>query len=63
MVRERLAGASKFEIAGMIDQSQELHVSPRVDIPVALGANSVLSAQDQAAHVGAISNSRTLTIM
>ena len=64
MVRERLAGASKFEIGAMIDQSQELHVSPRVDIPVVLGANSVLSAQDQAAHAGAISNStkRTLTM-
>ena len=34
----------------MIDRSQEL--CPCVDI--ALGADSVLSAQDQAAHAGAI---------
>ena len=33
----------------MIDQSQELHV-----LAYCLGADSVLSAQDQAAHAGAI---------
>ena len=49
-----------FEIGAMIYQTQELHVSPRVDI--ALGADSVLSAQDQAAHAGAISTKRTLTM-
>ena len=35
------------------DRSEPRAASPRVDTPVALGANSVLSAQDQAAHAGA----------
>ena len=45
---------SKFKIGAMIDQSQELHVQGSALGDIALGADSVLSAQDQAAHAGAI---------